>query len=416
MTWTQAERVLVGGVNSPVRAFRHIGGAPLLLKEGHGPCVIDADGHRFIDFMMGWGALIFGHHHPGVIRALQSRVKRGVLLGLTHQAEVELAQLIIDAVPSVEQVRFTVSGSEACMTAVRLARACTGRSKILTFEGCYHGHGDTLMMGNTAGLPGAISEATVSIPFNDREALERVMARLGDALACAIIEPVAANMGVVIPEPGYLARLRTLTSRYGALLIFDEVVTGFRVAWGGAQALFNISPDLTVFGKIIGGGLPIGALGGPRRIMQRLAPVGDVYHGGTFAGHPLSMAAGLATLRELQTNPPYERLERLGEHLQDGLIDVSQRAGLPVQINRVGSMLTLFFSEIPIHTLAHVKAAHRDRFAQWARALLARGILVPPSPYEAMFLSTVHTETHIEQFLRSARQALQHIKTRVSAS
>jgi len=297
-----------------------------------------------------------------------------------------------------------------------LARACTGRSKILTFEGCYHGHGDTLMVGSTAGLPLTLSGATVSIPYNDREALERVMAQQGDAFACAIIEPVAANMGVVIPDPGYLARLRTLTSRHGALLIFDEVVTGFRVAWGGAQALFNVSADLTVFGKIIGGGLPIGAFGGPRRIMQRLAPQGDVYHGGTFAGHPLSMAAGIATLRELQTHPPYERLERVGQRLRDGLLDASQRAEIPVQINRVGSMLTLCFSARPIRTFAHATAAHRDQFAQWAHALLARGILVPPSPYEALFLSTVHTETHMEQFLRSARQTLQHIETRVGAA
>ncbi len=404
--WEEANRYLVGGVNSPVRAFRQVDGHALMLEQAKGASVRDVTDRRFVDFIMGWGALILGHSHPEVVKALQQALRQGVSMGLTHPAEVELARLITAAVPSVEQVRFTVSGTEACMTAVRLARAHTGRSKVLTFDGCYHGHGDSLMVGKTAGIPEPAAQESVRVSYNDLDAFEASLRRYGNELACVIIEPIAANMGVVIPEGGFLARVRQLTARHGIVLIFDEVVTGFRVGLRGAQGYFGITPDLTVFGKIIGGGLPIGALGGPRQIMQRLAPEGDVYHGGTFAGHPLSMVAGVATLRALKAHPPYEPLERLAETLVEGLVKSATRRDIPIQINRIGSMLTVFFSEEPIRNFAQAKASQRDWFARWAQALRQQGILVPPSPFEALFLSTAHTEDHVARFVQASRKAL----------
>ncbi len=400
-----AERYLVGGVNSPVRAFRHIGGDPLLLTRARGAVVTAQHGQRFIDFIMGWGALILGHNHPAVLGAVRRALSRGTLLGLTHPAEVELARLIAEAVPSVEQVRFTTSGTEACMTAVKLARAHTGRSKLLTFDGCYHGHSDSLMARNSAGIPEATVQETITVPFNDIRAFEEAILRSGRELACVIIEPVAANMGVVSPEPGFLARIREQTSHHGILLIFDEVVTGFRLGYAGAQGRFGIQADLTTFGKIIGGGLPIGAVGGPARLMQRLAPEGDVYHGGTFAGHPLTMAAGIAALTALNTNPPYERLEALSQRLTDGLAASAKRCGMPIQVNRAGSMWTVFFSETAVGNYAQANATRRDRFATWAGALRRRGLLIPPSPFEALFLSTAHTEAQVERFLRASSAA-----------
>jgi glutamate-1-semialdehyde 2,1-aminomutase len=355
---------------------------------------------------MGWGALLLGHSHPAVAQALRKALERGTLFGLTHPAEVELARLIAESVPSVEQVRFTVSGTEACMSAVRLARAYTRRTTILTFEGCYHGHGESLLAGKTAGLSEHVAQDIVTSPFNDLEAFEHAVQRNGDRLACVIIEPVAANMGVITPDPGYLARLRELTHRHGILLIFDEVVTGFRLGLGGAQALFGVTPDLTTFGKIIGGGLPIGAVGGATRVMQRLTPAGDVFHGGTFAGHPLSMAAGIATLRELSARPPYARLEQLSQRFADGLADAARHAGLPVQVNRAGSMLTAFFSEAPVRNAAQARASRRDRFAQWANALRRQGILMPPSPAEAFFVSAAHTDSDVHRVLHASAAAL----------
>ncbi len=383
---------LVGGVNSPVRACRQVGVDPILLVSGRGARVVDAQGTPFLDFIMGWGALILGHAHPEVVRALRQALSRDILLGLTGPDEEALARMIVDAVPSVEQVRFTTSGTEACMTAVRLARACTGRSKILIFEGGYHGHSDSVMAGHTAGIPELLARETVSVPFNNPGAFEEALRLHGPQLACVIVEPVAANMGVVPPAPGWLARIRALTKAHGILLIFDEVVTGFRLAWGGAQEAFGIRPDLTTFGKIIGGGLPIGALGGPRRLMQRLAPEGDVYHGGTFAGHPLAMAAGLAALKQLQQRPPYGRLEAQGQRLERRLAELAAARGVPVRINRAGSMFTLFFSG-------------QERFIAWWKGLRAAGILAPPSPSEALFLSTAHTDAHLDRFLRTAGQA-----------
>jgi len=392
-----AKRYLVGGVNSPVRAFRAVGQEPLFLSRGHGALVTDAQERTFIDLIMGWGTLILGHAHPSVLRAIRRQLADGTHLGLTHQAEVALAKAISNALPSIDQVRFTVSGTEACMTAIRLARACTGRSKTLTFEGCYHGHSDGLLIkrGCSGGVPEPIAQETIVVPYNDLEALDEAFKRFGDVIACAIVEPVAANMGVVVPEVEFLQRLRDLTQRRGSLLIFDEVVTGFRVAYGGAQTVFGISPDLTVLGKIIGGGFPIGAVGGPRHLMRQLSPEGRVYHAGTFAGHPVAMAAGFATLDELKRQAPYERLERLGARLADGLCEAATRAGHPIRVNRLGSMLTVFFADAA-------------RFAAFANGLRHAGVLIPPSPFEAMFLSVAHTQELIDRIVRIASNVFAH--------
>ncbi len=409
-------RYLVGGVNSPVRAFKQVDGDPLAVVRGRGGLLTDADGRSYIDFIMGWGALILGHQHPAVLKALRGALNKSTILGLTHPDEIELAKLIVEAVPSVEQVRFTPSGTEACMTAVRLARAVTGHAKIIAFEGCYHGHGDALMAGKTAGIPDIVASDIVRVAYNDDGALARALQQHGRDVACAIIEPIAANMGVVPPAAGFLQRVRQLTQRHGALLILDEVVTGFRVGYGGAQGLFGVQPDLTTFGKIIGGGMPIGAVGGPRRVMQRLAPQGDVYHAGTFAGHPLSMAAGIATLTHLAQASPYKRLNQLAQRLAGGIKERAQKAGVAVQVNRVGSMLTVFFSDGQVANATQAAASRRDRFAQWAVSLRRQGVLVPPSALEALFISTAHTDAQIDRAIQAAGRAFQEIRSPRSAS
>jgi glutamate-1-semialdehyde 2,1-aminomutase len=397
--------VLVGGVNSPVRAMRQVGASALLVRQGRGARLRAEDGRTYVDFVMGWGPLILGHAHPAVTAAVRQALRRGTVLGFTHPDEAALAEGIAAAVPSVEQVRFTVSGTEACMTAVRLARAATGRRRILVFEGGYHGHGDSLLAGHSAGVPEALSAEVITVPFNDRRSLAEAFAREGTRLACALVEPVAANMGVVPPAEGFLEDLRRLASAAGALLIFDEVVTGFRLAWGGAQARFRVAPDLTVLGKIIGGGLPIGAVGGPRALMRHLAPEGKTYQGGTFAGHPASTAAGLATLRVLKEEAPYGRLDALGQRLARGLAGAAQRAGVPVRINQIGSMLTLFFSDARVASAGDVRRADAARFGRWWRHLFARGILMPPSPCEAAFLSTAHSEALVDRAVQAAAAA-----------
>jgi glutamate-1-semialdehyde 2,1-aminomutase len=409
----EARRVLVGGVNSPVRAFRRVGGEPIVAARGRGAILQDVQGRRFVDCVMGWGALILGHAHPEVMRAARLQLLRGPLFGLTTPPEVALARQIADAIPSIEQVRFTPSGTEACMTAIRVARAATGRSKVLSFEGCYHGHSDgllvrrgsglaTLGLSGSAGVPASIAQETIVIPYNDTGALEEAIGRFGELIACAILEPVAANMGVVPPQPGFLRRVRELTAARGILLIFDEVVTGFRVAYGGAQSALGVTPDLTVLGKIIGGGFPIGAVGGPTRLMARLAPEGDVYHAGTFAGHPMAMAAGLATLQALRRQRPYAALEALGRRLEDGLRRALTHTEPQVQINRFGSMLTVFFGGRRVVSFADAQAADAKRFAAWAGRLRSRGILVPPSPFEALFLSTAHTSAQIDRIVAAS--------------
>jgi glutamate-1-semialdehyde 2,1-aminomutase len=407
-----AASVLVGGVNSPVRAFGHIGGEAVIVRRADGASVWDVRGRKYLDFIMGWGALLLGHNPPAVSRALQAAVRSGELFGLTHPQEQELASLIAGRIASIEQVRFTVSGTEAVMTAVRLARAHTGRRKILLFDGCYHGHSDALMASaSSAGIPETWAESVIRVPYNDIAAVEAVLAREGERLACAVVEPVAANIGILPPEKGFLEALRRSTARAGVLLIFDEVVTGFRLCNGSAQQVYGVSADLTTLGKIIGGGMPIGALGGPRRLMQHLAPVGDVYHGGTFAGHPLSMAAGTAMLRNIRTRPPYRQLESLTARLVDGLRIQAASAGVGARINRVGSMMTVFFSDRPVRDKETASAASHEAFALWARTLQRQGILVAPSPFEAVFVSAAHTRAHIDAFLEAAKTAWKRVRT-----
>jgi len=413
--------VLVGGVNSPVRAFRAVGGEPLHASRGRGAVLTDARGRRFVDLIMGWGALILGHSHPQVVAAVRGQLSRGSHFGLTHAGEVALADAIARAMPSVEQVRFTASGTEACMSAIRLARGATGRCTILTFEGCYHGHSDgllvkrgsglaTLGLAASAGVPEPIAAQTLIAPYGDVDALEQAFRDHGPQLACAILEPVAANTGVIVPQRHFLKRLRELTSRHGALLIFDEVVTGFRLGLGGAQGLLRVRPDLTVLGKVIGGGLPIGAFGGPRALMRELAPEGRVYHAGTFAGHPLSMAAGLATLRLLRRAQPYSRLEACGSRLAEGLRAAAQEWQVPLQVPQIGSMLTVFFAASPVASFADTQRADRGRFAAFANGLRAAGVLIPPSQFEAMFLSVAHTERVIDRIIEQSVAVLRRIR------
>ncbi len=411
---------LVGGVNSPVRTFRAVGAQPVWLTQGRGAEVTDVHDARFLDLIMGWGALILGHRHPAVMRAVRAQLNRSTLLGLTSPVEMALAQAISEAIPSIEQVRFMPSGTEACMTAIRLARGATNRSKVLTFEGCYHGHSDgllakrgsglaTLGLAKSAGVPEAIVSETVVVPYHDLEALELAVREFGPQLACAIVEPIAANMGVVVPDRAFLQRLRSLADRAGFVLIFDEVVTGFRAAYGGAQTLLGIRPDLTILGKIIGGGFPIGAVGGPRRLMQCLAPEGPVYHAGTFAGHPVSMAAGLATLQELKRRQPYHILDAMGRQVAEGIRAGAKQAGHQVQVNQYGSMLTVFFSGAPVQRFSDVQQADTARFRQLANALREQGILIPPSPFEAMFLSTAHQGRALTRIMDAFTGVLQQM-------
>lgn len=395
MNWKQAENVLVAGVNSPVRAYRHVEDDPVMIQRAEGAEMIDVQGNRYIDFIMGWGPLILGHAHPEVVEDVREAATRGMLYGLSHPAEVELAAAIIEAVPGLERIRFAVSGTEACMTGVRLARAVTGRNKMIMIEGGYHGHSDIMLGSDSAGIPESIGGDILKVPYGDAPALQKIFAEHSNEIACLVAEPVAANMGVMQPDIDFLKLARQLTADAQALLIFDEVVTGFRLHYGCAQTLFEVSPDLTVFGKIIGGGLPVGALGGPWKLMRHLAPEGKVYHGGTFAGSPMTMAGGLKALEVLKRPGVYDQLDRLAASLQDGLRTAAKNCGLPLQINRQGSMLTAFFAEEPVRGVDAVTLSRRDLFAQWIRGLKRQGVLAPPSPYEGWFISTAHTEEHI---------------------
>jgi len=418
--WFQrAVRVIPGGVNSPVRAFKAVGGEPLFIRSAQGAYMEDADGNRLLDYVGSWGALILGHAHPDVVRAVQEAARRGTSYGAPTSWEVEMAEEIREALPSIEKVRMTNSGTEATMSAIRLARAVTGRRKIVKFEGCYHGHADALLVRAGSGVatlglpesPGVLPELaaqTLVLPFNDAEALEQAFDAHGSEIAGVIIEPVVGNMGCVLPQPGFLSRVRALTERHGALLIFDEVITGFRVGYHGAQGLYGIRPDLTCLGKIIGGGLPVGAFGGRAEIMNELAPEGPVYQAGTLSGNPLAMVAGLTTLRILKREREtlYPRLERLTTRLAEGIAAEAARSGVPVRVNHLASLLTVFFTEREVTDWTSAAATDRDRFRQFFRALLRRGIYWPPSPFEAAFVSAAHGEAEIEATLEAARDAL----------
>ncbi len=406
----KALEIIPGGVNSPVRAFRSVGGKPLFLARGEGSHVIDVDGNRYIDYVGSWGPLLLGHRHPEILEALERALAIGTSLGAPTEAEVELAEAIRDAVPSIEMVRLVNSGTEATMSAIRLARGFTGRDLTVKFEGCYHGHVDSLLvkagsgvatlgLPDTAGVPTSFSDSTIALPYNSIGAVEAAFRTHGERIAAVIVEPVAGNMGVVAPAAGFLEALRDETSRHGALLIFDEVMTGFRVAFGGAQQRYGIWPDLTTLGKVIGGGLPVGAYGGRRDVMSQVAPAGPVYQAGTLSGNPLAVAAGLAMLRHLRAHPEvYDRLEARAAAL-------CAAAPPGITVNRVGSMFTFFFTGGPVTDYASAKRSDTLRFGRFFRAMLERGVYLAPSQFEAAFVSAAHTEDDIGQTIAAAREA-----------
>ncbi|HEX7186284.1 MAG TPA: glutamate-1-semialdehyde 2,1-aminomutase [Thermoanaerobaculia bacterium] len=415
----RAEKVLPGGVNSPVRAFRGVGGEPVFVRAALGAWLEGEDGRRYIDYIGGYGPHILGHRHPAIVAAIQEALGRGTAFGAPTLPEVELAETIVSALPAVEMVRLVNSGTEATMSALRLARAATGRNRFIKFEGCYHGHADpfliaagsgaaTIGVPSSPGVPMAVTSDTLVAPYNDLAAVERHFVERGGEIAAVIVEPIAGNMSLVPPEPGFLEGLRRLCDRHGSLLILDEVMTGFRVAWGGAQNLLDIRPDLSTFGKVIGGGLPLAAYAGPRDLMQQIAPAGPVYQAGTLSGNPLAVAAGRAALAELSrdTNCAYEKLEKTGSRLQTGIEEAARRHGIPCRIQRQGSMVGLFFTDQPVRRLEDVHATDRPRFTRVFHRLLAQGIHLPPSAYEALFLSTAHGEAEINQTVEAFDRAL----------
>ena len=412
-----AQRVMPGGVNSPVRAFRAVGGVPRFIDHGAGAYLWDVDGHRYIDYVLSWGPLILGHAHPAVVSAISAAAAQGTSFGAPTARETELAELVIERMPAIERVRFVNSGTEAVMSAIRLARAFTGRELILKFDGCYHGHMDgllaragsgvaTLGLPDSPGVPRAAAQATLIAPYNDLAAVEAIFAAHAEQIAAVIVEPVAGNMGCVLPQPGFLAGLRTVTQVHGSLLIFDEVMTGFRVARGGAQELYGVAPDLTTLGKVIGGGLPVGAYGGRGAIMEMVAPSGPVYQAGTLAGNPLAMAAGIATLRALAAPGAYERLQQLAAWLAEGLRAAGAAAGIAIQSVSVGGMWGFSFNATPVRDYATARQADSARYARFFHAMLAHGVYLAPSQFEAAFVSLAHTDDDIAQTLQAAKVAL----------
>jgi glutamate-1-semialdehyde 2,1-aminomutase len=415
--YERAQRVIPGGVNSPVRAFKAVGGGPIFIRKGTGCWVEDVDGNRYVDYLGSWGPLILGHAHPAVVEAVREAASDGTSFGAPTEREVLLAERITRAFPTVELVRLVNSGTEACMSAIRAARAATRRSKIVKFDGCYHGHADGLLVKagsgaltlgapDSPGVPEAAARETLSARYNDLASVRQAFELYGEDVAAVIVEPIAANMGVVSPEPGFLAGLRHLTRENGALLIFDEIVTGFRVAFGGAQELYGVEADLTCLGKIVGGGLPLGAYGGRREIMEQISPVGAVYQAGTLSGNPLATAAGLATLTVLEETRPYAELERRAAMLGEGLSDVAERAGVSAVVSRSGSMMTAFFADAPVTDYESAKRSDTARYASFFRGLLDRGVYVAPSQFEATFVSTAHGDAEIEATLAAAQEAL----------
>ena len=415
----RAEQLIPGGVNSPVRAFRSVGSDPPFLVRGEGAHVWDADRNRYIDYVGSWGPLILGHSNPEVLEAIIQAARNGTSFGASTPTEADLAALVVEAFPAVEKVRFVSSGTEATMSAIRLARAATQRKIIVKFEGCYHGHSDALLVKagsgvvtlgipGSAGVPEEFVEFTLALPYNDRNAIEAAFAKFKGQIACVIVEPVVGNMGCVPPEHGYLEALREITAREGTLLIFDEVMTGFRVAFGGASELYSIKPDLTTLGKIIGGGLPVGAYGGPAKIMDMVAPVGPVYQAGTLSGNPLAMAAGIATLCQLKANREklYQQLDENADKLVAGVTAAANEAGMAMTANRVGSMFTFFFTGKQVTDWESAATCDTARFGHFHGALLDAGVWLPPSQFEAAFLSVAHTQGDIDETIAAAKKAL----------
>ena len=415
----EAEQYLVGGVNSPVRAFRSVGGNPLVMVRGAGARIEDADGNSYLDYVGSWGPLILGHTHPAVVAALADQAARGTSFGMTSELETELARLIVRAMPAIEMVRFVSSGTEAAMSAARLARAATGRALLIKFSGCYHGHADpflseagsglaTLGIPASPGVPAEIAALTLNLPYNDATAVERAFGEHPGRIAAVFVEPVAANMGVVLPagDGAFLRDLRAITERHGALLVFDEVITGFRVALGGAQGLYGVRPDLTILGKIIGGGLPVAAYGGGRVLMSQVAPLGQVYQAGTLSGNPLAMRAGIETLKQLAAPGFYEALDNRSRRLSQGIAALLAERRYPCCVNARGSLSTLFFTPGPVRNFEDAKRSDTAKYARFFHAMLARGVFLAPSQFEAMFVSAAHTDADIERTLTACSEAL----------
>jgi len=418
----RARRVLVGGVNSPVRAFGAVGGMPIIVDRAQGARVWDVEGTAYTDFICSWGALILGHAHPEIVVALAEQAARGTSYGMTSELEIELAETLQKAIPSLERVRFVSSGTEATMSAVRLARAATGRNLIVKFEGGYHGHGDsflakagsglaTLGIAASPGVPQALAELTLDAPYNDLAAVERLFERHAKSIAAVIVEPIAANMGVVVPAEGFLAGLRELTRRYSALLIFDEVITGFRLCFGGAQSLFGIEPDLTTLGKIIGGGLPVAAYGGRRDLMEQVAPLGPVYQAGTLSGNPLAMRAGIETLKRLSADGFYDSIDRKGKILAEAMRQALSEVGIGGYVASAGSLLTLFFTPSPVENYVVAKTSDTRLFASFFQEMLRRQILLSPSQFEALFVSAAHSDEDVRRTAAACRESLAAIRS-----
>ena len=414
----KAKELIPGGVNSPVRAAKAVDAEPLFIQKGQGCYIWDADGNRYIDYVCSWGPLILGHAYPVVLEAIKEVIQNGTSFGAPTELEVKMAEMITEMIPSVEMVRMVNSGTEATMSAIRLARAYTGREKIIKFDGCYHGHSDSLLVAAgsgvaTFGIPGSpgipedIAKHTISLPYNNLSSVKEVFDRIGNQIAAVIVEPIAGNMGVVLPEDGFLKGLRDITEKYGALLIFDEVITGFRVSAGGAQQLFDIQPDLTCLGKIIGGGFPVGAYGGKKEIMRHISPEGDVYQAGTLSGNPVAMAAGIATLRVLKDKSVYQELERKGKILFDGIKEKAKEKGIAVTVNWIGSMGSVFFTDQKVTDFNSVKKSDTDKFKKFYKEMLSNGIYLAPSPFEAIFVSYAHTDEALEYTVEAAAHAFE---------
>jgi glutamate-1-semialdehyde 2,1-aminomutase len=415
-----AERAMPGGVNSPVRAFRGVGGQPPFIARGEGSRIVDVDGTSYVDFVGSWGPLILGHAPAAVVEAIAETARRGTSYGAPTELEVRMAEALTSAYPSMEVVRLVSSGTEAAMSAIRLARGATGRDVLVKFDGGYHGHADSLLVKtgsggatfsvpDSKGVPVALAALTITLDFNDHVGVRELFRRRGGEIAAVIVEPVAGNMGVVPPAPGFLEALRELTSEHGALLVFDEVITGFRIAYGGAQERYGVRPDITCLGKIIGGGLPVGAYGASRAIMENVSPLGGVYQAGTLSGNPLAVSAGLATLASLRTAGVYERLERLGAIAEAGLTDAARKAGVPLTINRVGSMMTAFFCEGAVTDYASARRADTKRYAAFFHRMLERGVYLAPSQFEAAFVSLAHSEADLDFAAHAAAEALKSL-------